>query len=94
MSPKLTLICLFIFAFCSFNTQAQSRTISGRLTAKDGSPLPGVSIIIKGTQIGTVTDVNGNYSIDAPIGSTLVFSFIGMTTKELVVTEDKLAKAK
>lgn len=72
-------------------TPAQMRTISGRLTSsQDGSPLPGVNIIIKGTGTGTVTDAEGYYAITAPIGATLVFQFIGMQPREVVVTKDNL----
>lgn len=85
-SKTCTLFMLFVLAGSVF-CQAQERTITGRLTDRDGSPLPGVSIVIKGTEIGTVTDFDGNYSITAPIGSTLVYSFIGMQTREVVVTE-------
>src|SRR5688572_9643477 len=67
---------------------AQERTISGTLTSSDGSPLPGINISIKGATIGTTTDQNGYYEITVPIGATLVFSFIGMQTKEILVTED------
>ncbi|NOS92260.1 MAG: hypothetical protein HOP30_10090 [Cyclobacteriaceae bacterium] len=78
-------LLLLASAYCA--AQAQNRTISGRLVSQDdGSPLPGVNIVIKGTTIGTVTDANGNYSIDAPVGSTLVFSFIGLKPREVLVT--------
>lgn len=70
---------------------AQERTISGRLTSTDdGTPLPGINIAIKGTSSGTTTDADGNYSINVPIGSILVFSFIGMQSREVMVTEDNL----
>lgn len=80
-------IMFFVLVF-SIASHAQERTISGRLTDSDGSPLPGVNIVIKGTNIGTTTDADGNYSITAPIGSTLVYSFIGMQTREVVVIEN------
>lgn len=90
----MRLICTLLIASCSLicsSLLAQERTISGRLTStEDGSPLPGISISIKGTTTGTITDADGYYSIQAPIGSTLVFSFIGMKTKEVVVTENNL----
>ncbi|MEI9921371.1 MAG: carboxypeptidase-like regulatory domain-containing protein [Bacteroidota bacterium] len=52
--------------------------------------MPGVNIVIKGTDVGTVTDADGRYSISVPIGSVLVFSFIGMQTREILVTETSL----
>ncbi len=67
---------------------SQMRTVSGLLTDAEGNPLPGVSVVIKGTQTGTITDVNGYYSIEAPVGSTLVFSFVGFLNKEILVTPE------
>lgn len=91
MKSTFTLL-LLAFAYCT--ALAQNRTVSGRLVSQeDGSPLPGVNIVIKGTTIGTVTDANGNYSIDAPIGSTLVISFIGLKPREVLVTATGLTKA-
>lgn len=64
---------------------AQERTVTGKVTsAEDGSSLPGVNVVLKGTTTGTVTDVDGNYKISVPSeGGTLVFSFIGLTTSEI-----------
>jgi TonB-linked SusC/RagA family outer membrane protein len=66
---------------------AQDRTVSGRVTAsEDGSPLPGVNVIVKGTTVGTSTDADGKYTITVPAnGSSLVFSFIGLESKEFVI---------
>lgn len=67
------------------SVQAQS-LIKGRITsAEDGLGLPGVSILEKGTTNGTVTDLDGNYSISVSQGTTLVFSYIGYLTQEIVV---------
>ena len=68
------------------NAFAQTHTVTGTVTAKDdGLPLPGVTVKINGTNIGTPTDQHGKYSITAAPGSTLVFSFIAYTTQEIVV---------
>ncbi|PCH76842.1 MAG: SusC/RagA family TonB-linked outer membrane protein [Flavobacteriaceae bacterium] len=64
---------------------AQSITIKGTVTDMDGMPLPAANIIEKGTQNGAVSDFDGLYTISAPKGSTLVFSFIGFSPKEVVV---------
>lgn len=77
----LTLLLLF-FLQISF---AQEKTIQGNVTDSSG-PLPGVSILIKGTSKGAQTDFDGNYSIKANIGDTLVFSFVGMKTVEKIVS--------
>jgi len=63
----------------------QPRRITGTVTGPDQQPLPGVSIIVKGTTVGGITDSNGNYSIsDVPDDAVLVFSFVGMLTQEIV----------
>jgi TonB-linked SusC/RagA family outer membrane protein len=64
----------------------QGRTVAGLVIGEDGEPLIGVSISIKGTTVGTITDLDGNYSLsDVPDDATLVFSFIGMVTQEIFV---------
>ena len=80
-------ILLSIFACALFSTVwAQERTVTGRVTSvEDGSTLPGVNVVIKGTTIGTSTDKDGAFSLSVPEGSTLVFTFIGLETKEVEV---------
>jgi TonB-linked SusC/RagA family outer membrane protein len=83
----------FVFAwsilwFVGINLlQAQGVQVSGKVTsAVDGSALPGVSVVVRGSTIGSVTDFEGNYSITIPDGSaTLMFSFVGMLTREVSV---------
>lgn len=60
--------------------------ISGIITDEEGTPLVGASIVKKGTQVGTTSDFDGNYSISADIGDTLVVSYIGYDTKEVVIS--------
>ncbi len=65
---------------------AQGRTVSGKVTSSDdGSSVPGVNILEKGTSNGTVTDADGNYRISVGDNATLVFSFVGYTTQETAV---------
>lgn len=59
--------------------------VTGKVIDADGSPLPGVSVKIKGTSNGTLTDVSGQYSINAPENGTLIFSYIGFATQEISV---------
>ena len=62
----------------------QQKKITGKVTSNEGEPIPGVTVAIKGTTHGTITDADGNYTIsDLPSNATLVFSYIGMKTKEL-----------
>ncbi|QOI96357.1 MAG: SusC/RagA family TonB-linked outer membrane protein [Flammeovirgaceae bacterium] len=69
---------------------AQERTITGKVTsAEDGTALPGVNVVLKGTSVGTVTDSEGNYRLTGvpSSGAVLVFSFIGLQTQEVAVGE-------
>ncbi|MFY0713666.1 TonB-dependent receptor [Seonamhaeicola sp. NFXS20] len=64
----------------------QTNTITGTvISADDNMGIPGVNVLVKGTSTGAVTDFDGNYSINAPVGATLVFSYIGFVTQEIVV---------
>jgi TonB-linked SusC/RagA family outer membrane protein len=66
--------------------EPEQQRISGKvISSDDGQPLPGVSVLVKGTNSGTVTDVNGAFAISAAEGATLQFSYIGYSTQELVV---------
>ncbi len=66
----------------------QQRTVSGKVTDSSGSPLPGVTVLVKGTTNGTVTNVNGEYSLaNIQEGATLQFSFIGMKMQEVEVKD-------
>ena len=78
---KITFIVSLLVSL-SLLASAQKSLVTGKvITAKDGQPLPGVTIIIKNTSIGTVSNVSGEFSIQAQIGDTLVFSFIGLQTR-------------
>ncbi|HYG18672.1 MAG TPA: carboxypeptidase-like regulatory domain-containing protein, partial [Ohtaekwangia sp.] len=85
---RILLVCLTaVFALVSSESWAQERTVSGRVTSvEDGSGLPGVNVVLKGTTSGTVTDADGNYSLGVTgEGGTLVFTFIGLTTQEIEI---------
>jgi TonB-linked SusC/RagA family outer membrane protein len=86
MKKRLMILMLFV-VFAFQNAWSQSRTISGIVTEKSGEPLVGVTIFIKGTTTGTVTGVDGNYSLQAKEGDVLVFQFIGMESKEVAITD-------
>lgn len=85
---KQTIMTLLFIAF-TLGLNAQGLQIKGVVTsADDGQTVPGLSVFVKGTTTGTLTDINGYYSIDnVPVNSTIVFSFVGMKTREIVVTE-------
>ena len=81
----LKVIILLVCLWAPIVLYGQDRQVSGRvLDAESNSALPGVSIIVKGTSTGTTTDIEGNYSLQVPEGSsTLIFSFIGYATEEV-----------
>jgi TonB-linked SusC/RagA family outer membrane protein len=83
---KFTLLTLLLFFLSSMGLYAQ-KTVSGTVTnADDGSAIPGVSVLIKGTQKGTVSDLDGKYKLEVPDDKTvLVFSFVGKETQEITV---------
>ena len=82
---KFLLVCFsFVIALSAL---AQDRVVSGKVTAaEDGSALPGVNVVLKGTTNGTVTDTNGSYKLTVPAtGGSLLFSFIGLQTQEIPI---------
>jgi len=83
MKVKKILILLFFFISIT-SVLAQEKTISGTVT-DDSGPLPGVSVIIKGTTTGTETDFDGKYSIKANVGDVLQFRFVGMLIQEKTI---------
>lgn len=83
-------LLLFVIFFAAVSElQAQERLVSGRVTStEDGSALPGVNVIIKGSSKGTVTDAQGKFSLEIPgPSSVLIFSFIGFQSQEVLVGE-------
>ncbi len=83
MRKNLLAIIFIIFTVSWVN--AQSRVVRGVVTsAEDGQPIPGVTIMIKGTSQGTITDLDGNYEIGVPADrNTLVYRFVGLQTQEV-----------
>ncbi len=59
--------------------------VTGRIVDEKGQGLPGVNVLVKGTNVGTATDADGRYTLNAPAGATLVFSYIGYVRQEVVV---------
>jgi hypothetical protein len=76
MKNSLLFSFILLFTITTSNLWAQDRTVSGKVTSsEDGSTLPGVTIVLRGTSTGTVTDIDGNYKITlAGDGGTLVYS--------------------
>src|SRR5690606_32728127 len=85
MRAKLALMLTPLLVFCMSFSFAQERTISGNVTDQEDLPLPGVSIVVVGTTVGTQTDFDGNYVITVSTGQVLRFSYIGQATVERTV---------
>ena len=81
----LTLLMMSIFMAFSLGSYAQT-AVTGTVTGEDGVGIPGVSIVIEGTTQGTITDIDGNYTLTVPEGAEkLTFSYIGMLTQEVEI---------
>jgi iron complex outermembrane receptor protein len=92
MSIKQTNLRILLFSLLIFilpYTFGQEKTVSGKIIDSTGEPLPGVNVVVKGTTKGVVSDMNGMYQISAPAGSTLVLSYVGYLSQEIVVDETK-----
>lgn len=86
MKRKINFLLALLLFGVSLVSAQQNLSVSGVVTdADDGNPLVGVSVILKGTTTGTITDLNGRYSLKADQGSTLIFSYIGMESQQIVV---------
>jgi len=79
---------LSIFLMLSFFVlKAQERNVTGKVTAADsGEPIPGVSVLVKGTNTGTITDLDGSFNLSVPSGSSvLLFSYLGYSSQERTI---------
>ena len=90
MKKKLTILFLFFITLSFTTLDAQTITVSGTVSGELGTPLPSVNIQVKGTNIGTSTDFDGNYQISASLNDILIFSYLGYKTKEATVTGSSL----
>ena len=85
MKTKFTKICTSFVLFFALTLSAYAQQISGTVTDENGVPLPGATVLVQGTSNGVSTDFDGNYSISASQGDTLVFSFVGYSSQSVVV---------
>jgi TonB-linked SusC/RagA family outer membrane protein len=89
MKKRILMLLMGIF-FVSSQAAAQQKTVTGRVTDEQGTPLPAVSVIIRGTTTGTATNNQGNYSIRVAEGQVLQYRFIGTTPVERSVGADNI----
>lgn len=78
-------LILLSFLFSGNNLFAQEINITGTVIDHAGLTLPGVTVSIKGTAIGTITDIDGNYELKAAKGSVLLYSYVGYEAQEIKV---------
>ena len=90
MKQKIKGLAILVFALTSQLFFAQAKLVSGTVSDNAGIPLPGVSVLVKGTKSGTQTDFDGKYSIKAAANQVLIFSYIGMKTQELAASSTLL----
>ena len=84
MNKKHLLFFIIAMMLLPLGLWSQNITVTGKVVSSDdGFGLPGVTVTIKGEAAGTVTDIDGNYSIGVDSKGTLVFSFVGFTTQEI-----------
>ncbi len=84
---RVVFLCVILFFAGVMAVNAQMKSLNGKVVSSDdGSPIPGVSVSVKGTTVGTVTNMDGNYSLQVPQDSkSLMFSFVGYRTQEVAV---------
>lgn len=84
------MLCLLLLVFsCSLVAVAQQNNVSGTVSSTQHTTLPGVSVLVKGTKRGTLTDVNGKYAIQANVGEILTFRLIGFQEKSVTVGSER-----
>ncbi len=77
---------LIVMVFCAVASSLAQRTITGTVSGPDGSPLIGVSVLVKGTSVGTVTDFDGRFSLSVPEGqNSIMFSYTGYESQEVAI---------
>lgn len=90
MKLKINGIFVLLIVLMTQLTFAQERTVTGIVSDNTGTPMPGVSILVKGTQQGTQTDFDGKYAIKAATNQILVFSYVGMKTQEVIASSNTI----
>src|SRR6185503_3044133 len=86
MRKLLALLMAVVFCIGQLSAQTQTRSVSGKVTDASGSPLPNVSVMVKGTSTGTTTKSDGTFSLSVSTSAkTLVFSSVGMSVQEVSI---------
>jgi TonB-linked SusC/RagA family outer membrane protein len=91
---KVLLLSVFYLLLCCCTIYAQTNRVTGKVTGNNDQGLPGVNVVVGGTTTGTTTDAEGNYSINAPANSSLVFSFISYISQTIQVSNRSIINVK
>lgn len=86
MKTKLQFF-LLVLMVTALSWAQDNKKITGTVTDDTGGPLPGVNVLVQGTNTGTQTDFDGNYSLDVSTGATLEFSYLGFQTQQILVAD-------
>ena len=90
---SIRFLAVLLMCCLSYTTWAQTQSnVNGLVTDFSGEPLIGVSILVKGTSNGTVTDLDGKFSLSAEMGNMLQISYVGYISQEVKVESDKLLR--
>ena len=90
---KALIMCLSMMFLLVGQAIAQDRLLVGEVVDRTGEPLPGVTVVVKGTSTGVVTDIDGMFKVNIPTtGATLTFSYIGYATQDVIVTNEARVK--
>jgi TonB-dependent SusC/RagA subfamily outer membrane receptor len=94
MKKQMRFLLLTFGLFIAITAHAQNLRVTGNVTGSDGAAIPGVTVSVKGTTNGTITDLNGTYLLNVPDGKgTILFSFVGMKSLELPVNNQGVVNA-
>ena len=85
MKTKFSVMLTLLLVLAVQISFAQNKNVSGAVSDDNGLPLPGATVVIKGTSTGVSTDFDGNYSISASVGDVLVFSYVGYSNQSKTV---------
>ncbi|CAN5194658.1 TonB-dependent receptor [soil metagenome] len=86
----IKIFSLIIFLFLGLGVYGQNQEIRGTVLGENAQPLPGVTVAVKGTTQGTITDFDGKFTLQASLGQTLLFSFVGFDTREVLIDREEI----
>jgi len=94
MRKSISSLLAFLLLLCNVTAFSQTRTITGTVTDENGEPLIGVNIIVRGTTIGDITNINGKYTIQqVPASAVLIFSYVGYVTQSISADNQNVVNA-